>query len=329
MTSLVVRHEIVSIDRLIPMEDMRLQQDAMKDEELLNSIIEYGVRDELLCRPHPDSALRVQDKLQVVDGRRRRFLSLKAGLTSLPVEIREMDDLEAYTMAMIKNIQRADVDDVGIAHWLNLMQIKFKLSQEELAKKLSRSQSWISRHLSLWREVVEAQKSMMPRPETERQARALRAMSDEVKQGILNKSGQVLPPAREMERRSGIKIPAEELLNKYDPFKTDQEFIIFKLQDESGLTLTEAKDATSKWQKTLTAHRRVFKGWEPPPSNPMVQLYSELSKYYPTEVIDFISRAAPARSLQTWISNCRRFYEKLFSRTPMELRQAVLEEFKI
>lgn len=324
--------EYVSADRLIPMEDVRFVKDAMKDEELLSSIQEWGVRETLLARPHPDPELKQQGKLQVVDGRRRLRIGKIAGLTEFPVEVREMEDEEAYTMALVKNLQRADVADTAVANWLNLMQMKFVLTQEQLAKKVGKSQGWVSRMLSLWKQATSTSEKK-PLQMTERQSRALKGMSEETRSRILEESkimGEVPYSGRDLERKSKAEFTAEQVLEKYGKHY-DDEFLIFQLVEDAGLTITDAKNTVAKWKLgNIQKRKKMNLEYVPKKSNKEVQLFKELGKYYPLEIIDEVSKiSGPVKTLETYLRHCRRYVTKLFHAAPMDLRQSVLEEFKI
>lgn len=322
----------VDIDRLVPMLDLRFHRDEVKDEELLRSIQEWGVRDALLARPHPDPELRAQGKLEVADGRRRLRLGLLANLSTLPVDIRDMEDEEAYSMALVKNLLRSNVSDIGVAHWLHMMQLKFAFSQDQLSLKVGKSPSWVSRMLKLWDE--SSAPGEKPLLVTERQSRAIRGMSEEQRERIIEQSklrGEVPYSARELERKSKAEYTPEQVLTRYSR-DYDDEFLIHMLVEDSGLTVTDAKNTLSRWKLSQIEKRQRPKlgDYTPSKNNKEVQLYNQLGKYYPLEVIDEVGKIfGIAKSLETWLKNCRRYVAKLFNKAPAEMRQALLEEFKL
>lgn len=327
----------IDIDRLIPMEDVRLTHDAMKDEELLRSIKEWGIRLPILTRPHPDPELRARGKLQIIDGRRRTRIGREAGLSVIPGEVREMDDEEAYTMAIVPSLQREDIDNRSMAHWISLLEMKFNWKQKKIAEKTGKSQAWVSQMLAFWEDIMEAQKrdKKEPLPRTERQARAIRGMSEGMRQRVLaaaEQTGEIPYSGRELERLSRAQHTPEEVLRRYRKSQ-DDEFVAMMLIEDAGLTMSDAKSVVSRWKLDLLPWQRKKKpplgDYKPNASNKQVQLYSQLSKYFPVEVIDAVDTVAPARSLETAIRNCRRFVAKLFNKATPELRQSALEEFKL
>ena len=93
------------IEEVVPnREQPRRQFDEDALAELSASIAQHGVLQPLLVRPMPDGTY------QLVAGERRWRASQMAGLTEVPVVIRDMDDKEAAELALIENLQREDLD---------------------------------------------------------------------------------------------------------------------------------------------------------------------------------------------------------------------------
>jgi len=165
---------------------MRLTRDEDEDRDFQESLREYGIRQPLLVRPHPTQ----EGKFEVVDGNRRLAHGQVVGLEDAPCEVREMSDEEAFTVALILNVQRSNVPSAGIGNWLQLMQMKFGYSQEKLAEKVGKSQTWVSRHLGLVQSRTEETTTgeIVPHGiilESERQARALRSAPEDLRKDIL------------------------------------------------------------------------------------------------------------------------------------------------
>lgn len=95
-------------------------------EQLAVSIREKGVLQPILLRP-------VGDRYEIVFGERRWRAAQLAGLTTIPAQVREMDDREAAVHGAIENLQRRDVsrwEDVNFK--LLLLQLEFGLEREEM-----------------------------------------------------------------------------------------------------------------------------------------------------------------------------------------------------
>ena len=120
-------------------------------EELANSISTHGVIQPLLVRPLPDGGYRL------VAGERRWRASRMAGLTEVPVVIREMSDSEEMELALVENLQREDLNPIEEAQGLSLLMETYGLTQEQAAKRVGKSRPAVAnsmRLLSLPQEVL-------------------------------------------------------------------------------------------------------------------------------------------------------------------------------
>jgi ParB family chromosome partitioning protein len=95
--------EMITANRANP----RRNFDAGQLEELTNSIREKGVMQPLLVRPTRDPNI-----FEIIAGERRWRAAQQAGLHEVPVIVREVDDREALELAIIENVQRADLNPV-------------------------------------------------------------------------------------------------------------------------------------------------------------------------------------------------------------------------
>lgn len=120
-------------------------------QELSNSIKENGVIQPLIV-------VKVEKGFELVAGERRLRASKLAGLTSVPVVVKRATDREKMVMSIIENVQRSDLNCVEEAlAYFQLME-DFKLTQEEVAKKVGKERSTVAnflRILKLPRDVVE------------------------------------------------------------------------------------------------------------------------------------------------------------------------------
>lgn len=114
-------------------------------EELSQSIAQHGVLQPLLVRPLPDGGY------QLVAGERRWRASRMAGLTEVPVVIRELTDEETMELALIENLQREDLNPIEEAEGLQLLMENYGLTQEETAKRVGRSRPAVANALRLLR----------------------------------------------------------------------------------------------------------------------------------------------------------------------------------
>ncbi len=140
--------------------------DADALQELSSSIAEFGVLNPLTVR-------RRADRYELVAGERRLRAAKLAGLTSVPCLIVDVDMEESGLLAMVENIQREDLDFVEEAKGMaNLMRL-FGMSQEDLARRLGRSQSAVANKLRLLKLPRDVLAALRENGLTERHGRAL------------------------------------------------------------------------------------------------------------------------------------------------------------
>jgi ParB/RepB/Spo0J family partition protein len=124
----------------------RMQFDPKYITKLAEDIEAEGQLKPIMVRPHPTEP----NRYQVIDGEHRVRAFQKLGKTLIRAEIHALSDEEAYYRAMrINQLHGKSLEELEEAcHISKMMQI-FGLTQEQLAKKFSRPQKWISERLSL------------------------------------------------------------------------------------------------------------------------------------------------------------------------------------
>jgi ParB family chromosome partitioning protein len=133
--------------RISEIEPNRAQPRKQFDEEALaelsESIAQHGVLQPLLVRPMTDGSY------QLVAGERRWRASRMAGLTEVPVVIREMTDQQASELALIENLQREDLNAMEEALGYKTLMESYGLTQEETAKAVNKSRPAVANALRL------------------------------------------------------------------------------------------------------------------------------------------------------------------------------------
>lgn len=114
-------------------------------EDLTNSIREKGVMQPLLVRPSPVEP----DQYELVAGERRWRAAQRAGLHEVPVIIREVDDREALELAIIENVQRADLNSIEESKGYDQLMQQFGYTQADLAQVIGKSRSHVANTLRL------------------------------------------------------------------------------------------------------------------------------------------------------------------------------------
>ena len=124
-------------------EQPRKTFDQKALDELAESIKKNGVLQPLLVRPLADGSY------QLVAGERRWRASRIAGLTEVPVIIKEMTDEQAMEIALIENLQREDLNPIEEAEGLQLLISRYNLTQDEAAARVGRSRPAVANSLRL------------------------------------------------------------------------------------------------------------------------------------------------------------------------------------
>jgi len=111
-------------------------------EELANSIKEHGVIQPIIVR-------KAGKGFELVAGERRWRAARKAGLKEIPALVRELDDRQNAFFALIENMQRADLNIVEEAEGIQEIIEKYQLTQDEAAKVIGKSRSYVTNALRI------------------------------------------------------------------------------------------------------------------------------------------------------------------------------------
>ena len=140
----------IELDKIVPNEYQprkTFQDDALK--ELAASIKEHGVIQPIIVH-------RIGTNYGLIAGERRWRASRLAGLKTIPALVKEATKRELIEQALIENIQREDLNPLEAAEAYKRLQDEFKLTQEDLAKRVGKERSTVTnflRILSLPKEV--------------------------------------------------------------------------------------------------------------------------------------------------------------------------------
>ncbi len=135
---------VVPIERIEPNPDQPRRDFTPEQlEDLSNSIREKGVIQPLIVRK------KAGDRYEIVAGERRWRASQMAQLHELPIIVRDYDDTEVLEIAIIENIQRADLNPVEEAMGYRQLMQKFGHTQEKVSEALGKSRSHIANLMRL------------------------------------------------------------------------------------------------------------------------------------------------------------------------------------
>lgn len=150
----------------------RLHFDPAQLEELASSIREYGVLQPVIVRL-------VDGKYQLVSGERRFRASQLAQKETIPALVRQLNDREVAEMALIENLQREDLNYFEEAEGYARLIQEFQITQEEVAKKMGKSQPTIANKLRLLHLSEKVRREISVDVITERHVRSLLKLKNE------------------------------------------------------------------------------------------------------------------------------------------------------
>ncbi len=165
----------IATEKLLPNPYQPRKQ--FKSEELLSlaeSIKENGILQPLLARQINNS-----DYYEIIAGERRLRAAILANLATVPCLIVDCDYEESAVYSILENIQRSDLSFFEEAQAISQMQNHFGLTQEEVAKRLGKSQSALSNKLRLLKLPADVRYFIEKEGLTARHARALLRLQTE------------------------------------------------------------------------------------------------------------------------------------------------------
>lgn len=168
----VSRETLLPINEIEPNKSQpRKKFDQESLQELAESIKQYGVIQPLLVQK--------KDKYyEIIAGERRWRASRLAGLKEVPVIIKDYSPQETVEIALIENIQREDLNPIEEAQAYQRLIKEFKLKQEELAKRVSKSRTAITNSLRLLKLDERVQQMLIEDQLSGGHARALLSLED-------------------------------------------------------------------------------------------------------------------------------------------------------
>ena len=191
--------------------------------ELADSIRSKGLVQPIIVRPSPDG-----NGYEIVAGERRWRAAQLAGIHTVPVIARDLDDREVLELAIIENVQRADLNAIEEAAGYRELVERFDYSQEQLSEIIGKSRSHVANTLRLLKLPDGVQTMVQDGRLTAGHARALigRDDADQLAQRIIDQalnvrevealvqSGEVIPPALPIPRTPREKDPDTKAFEK-------------------------------------------------------------------------------------------------------------------
>lgn len=234
--------------------------------ELAESIKTHGLLQPIVVRPMPGGTY------QIVAGERRWRACREAGLTTVPVIIKELDDKQTMELALIENLQRKDLNPIEEALGYKRLIEEFKLTQEQVSERVGKSRSAITnllRLLALDEKMLEAlEKGLI----TQGHARALLSFENEEKRNVafeLALNGASVRQIEALAAKKGKEKPNSPKTTKIDSFYSEVELAL-KAETHRKATVKAGKNGKgtitiefyNKDELTDIANRLVGKNWD-------------------------------------------------------------------
>lgn len=272
--------EVVMV-RLSDIIPNRFQPRLAFDEEALNelasSIKEHGIIQPLILRD-------LGNKYEIIAGERRYKAATIAGLAEVPAIVGSMDDQTSAELALVENIQRKDLSAIEEAKSYQKILELGNLTQDELAKRMGKTQSTIANKMRLLSLTNEVQVALMNNLISERHARCLLQIKDEDKQKeVLNKV---------MNERMNVRATDEYIKNILGIAKEIREEEEMKMNINEAMTPSsnlvespkEVKEENLKPEVPIQENSAPLPEFRAPKEEPAIQEPTTLSVETPTDL---------------------------------------------
>ncbi|WP_370931436.1 ParB/RepB/Spo0J family partition protein [Bartonella sp. DGB1] len=144
-TDLSIKGVFLNINDITPNPNNPRQSFAEEElDDLVNSIREHGIIQPIIVRILLD-----KKSVEIVAGERRWRAAQKAGLTKIPVIIKNIDDRTSLEIAIIENVQRADLNPIEEAKGYQKLITEYSYSQNAVAQVIGKSRSYVTNSLRL------------------------------------------------------------------------------------------------------------------------------------------------------------------------------------
>jgi ParB family chromosome partitioning protein len=162
--------------------------------QLADSIRENGIIQPIIVRPK-------DGRYEIVAGERRFRAAEMAGLSKIPVMVRETNDTEMLALALVENIHRADLNPIERAKAYQNFMETFSLTQEQAAQKLGQDRSVLANYIRLLNLPAEVKQMLIDSSLDMGHARAILALpTDDLRKRLANRALAGRLSVREVER---------------------------------------------------------------------------------------------------------------------------------
>lgn len=192
------------LDEIMPNPHQpRQSMDSQELQELADSIRQHGLIQPLIVAPLAEEQQTGQARYQLIAGERRWQACRLAGVKRVPVVVKTVSPRELLELALVENIQRADLNPLEEAAAYQQLMDEFGLTQEQVASRVGRSRVAVANAVRLLRLPAEVKEALRQGRITEGHGRAILGLSH---------SGDQLAVLRAVEKRALSVRQTEELV---------------------------------------------------------------------------------------------------------------------
>lgn len=189
------RVQQIAVEKIVPNRfQPRKVFDEEKLDELARTIHIHGLIQPIILRKYEE------DKYEIIAGERRFRAMQKLTWTEVPAIVQEMSDNETASVALIENLQREELTAIEEAEAYQGLMALNELTQEALAQRIGKSQSFIANKLRLLRLAEPLKEALLNRKITERHGRSMLALSHEEQIALLSSIIEKKLTVKETER---------------------------------------------------------------------------------------------------------------------------------
>ena len=224
----------IELDKIVPnryQPRREFSDDSIK--ELAETLDKDGLLQPIVVREDGE------DHYEIIAGERRYRAAKSLGWETIPAIVKNMDDDQAASLALIENLQREDLNPIDEAKaYTNLMKLN-DLTQTALAKDMGKSQSYVANKLRLLKLDDDVQKALIEGKITARHGRALLNLSEDDQERVL----------KEIEEKGLNVKQTEEIAKDVDayfnpkPKETKRERVVKRIPKDLKVQINTIKKA--------------------------------------------------------------------------------------
>lgn len=224
----------LELDKIVP---NRYQPRREFSEDSIKELAETLDKDGLL---QPIVVREDGDQYEIIAGERRYRAAKSLGWETIPAIVKNMDDDQAASLALIENLQREDLNPIDEAKaYTNLMKLN-NLTQTALAKDMGKSQSYVANKLRLLKLGDEVQQALIEGKITARHGRALIGLSQDDQKRVL---AEIEAKGLNVKQTEEIAKDVEAYFNPKPKAKSEQKRVVNRIPKDLKVQINTIKKA--------------------------------------------------------------------------------------